>query len=226
MCGRAGINITQPQLNNIINNIDNGNVNDNEIDEEVMEEFNNFGIVSNYEIRPSTSLLCIEKENNKIRVCKKKWGISIGNYKMRHNKIENIEKNKFKKNRCLIIINEFYINKKDKVYKFNNVNENFKNVNENKFKNVNENIILIAGVYSKTNCVSMVTRESDDNLLKYVHERYPLVITNNNIENWLNEKELKKDKLKFSIKKYSKIEINKFFKNKRNEFYIKRNKVQ
>lgn len=146
------------------------------------------GIEPNYNISPQDEVLCISMEDEEHSIKMMKWGFqpswskkkTIGpiNARIESVSVKSIFRDSFEKRRCLIPASGWYEWKKTprgKVPFYHHLE--------------NDQPILLAGIYdgkqdsSPTFCI--LTTESHGTI-SHIHERMPLIIPNDCVEEWLN----------------------------------------
>ena len=149
---------------------------------------NAIDFLANYNISPTISIpVLILNDMSKRELKKIKWGIE-SNYNSKKKIIINIKDSSFsfkpfffnmlKKSRCLFFADGFYEwkkigNKKIPFYFFRK----------------NSGLMLIAGVFNSLNdsLQSAIITTHANEKIKNIHDRMPVIISEKNIDNWLND---------------------------------------
>ena len=171
MCGRYYINKDNEIIKAIVNKIRNKD-----------------GLKTDGEIFPGDEVPVISNNRNLEKdYFKMKWGYHIGKTTIINAKVETIYQKKLfvdgiERRRCVIPATNYYEwehSRKDKYF----------------IKQADKDILYLAGVYRIEDGVpvfSIITRSSDSNI-SFIHERMPLIINEDDIERWLNNKSDIKD---------------------------------
>jgi len=135
------------------------------------------------EIFPQDNVLSIiPKQDNKIDLSIKKWGID----RLINARIETIDIKPTFKNlkKCVVIANGYYEwNNKDKYY-----------------FTFNDNYIYLASLFDEMNRLVIITKEAHDSYLD-IHDRMPIILNRNEMLNYLHDSHLE------YTKKVPKIEL-------------------
>ena len=126
------------------------------------------------EIYPSNNcLIMIGKDNNKIDLDIKKWGISL-NTLLINARIETLNEKKLYKNmhKCIILANGFYEWKNKEKY----------------YIRKDSSVIYLAGLYDNNNEFVILTGQSKDEMAN-IHHRSPVIFDRQEMLNYLNNKQ-------------------------------------
>lgn len=185
MCGRFTITVTLDELKEYLN--------DYYDIEDVKSDFD----LPRYNVAPGQQIISIINDGNKNRVGLLKWRFippyakdEKTPYQTINAKAETLKdkyafKSSFEQKRCVILADGFYEWKKEKDRK-----------QPMRILMKDEKIFPIAGLYStftrpdgsKLHTVSLITTEANE-LMKDIHERMPVILSDDHIKTWLNPKE-------------------------------------
>ncbi|MCD8028044.1 MAG: SOS response-associated peptidase [Erysipelotrichaceae bacterium] len=137
----------------------------------------NFSKNLNCDYRPVQNIPIILIQNNQ-RICKMMpWGYSIYNKKVINTRSETVKEMKLFHNdiiyrRCLIPAQGFY--------------EKDENKHTFAFESKSQKTLLLAGIYNINNEVSIMTTQANE-VMKPIHHRMPLMITETQMDRWLRD---------------------------------------
>ena len=127
------------------------------------------------EIFPGDQVLCIYMQNGSLKLSSMKWGIKTDKGLQINARKESLDKpfyEKIKNNRCVLLANGFYEwdTKKNKYY-----------------ISFNEPFVYLAAIYDDFYNLLILTRDADDEF-KDIHDRFPVILDRNEMNNYLEGK--------------------------------------
>lgn len=194
MCGRFTVNLTFEELENYVK------------ENYAIEDMKSFSL-PRYNVAPGTEVISLLHDGSKYRIGELRWGFipsfvkNDESFSLINIKSETIfEKEMFKKvalqQRCVILADSFY-----------EWNQNQKNDFPRRIMLKEKKIFKMASIWNtyiksdgtKIHTVGILTTEAND-LIKEIHHRMPVILTDETEKTWLNPRE-KNEKILYDILK-------------------------